>query len=159
MRVGIGYDVHRLVKGRDLFLGGIQIPFEMGLLGHSDGDVLIHAVCDAILGAMCEGDIGTHFPDTDESIEGIRSTEILSYVGGLVAQKGFRIINIDAVVVVERPKIFPHREQMKETMARLLHLNGDAIGIKGKTTEGLGFAGRREGIEVHAIALLEEAEK
>jgi 2-C-methyl-D-erythritol 2,4-cyclodiphosphate synthase len=159
MRVGIGYDVHRLVEGRDLFLGGVSIPFEKGLLGHSDGDVLIHAISDAILGAMSEGDIGTHFPDTDESTAGIRSTGILSYVGGLAAKKGFRIINIDAVVVAEKPKISLHREEMKETMARLLNVDGSAIGIKGKTTEGLGFTGRREGIEAHAVALLEEMEK
>ncbi len=159
MRVGIGYDVHRLVEGRELFLGGVKIPFDKGLLGHSDGDVLIHAVCDALLGAMSEGDIGTHFPDTDESIRGIRSTEILSYVGELAAKKGFRIINIDAVVVTERPKISPHREEMKETMARLLNVGAGAIGIKGKTTEGLGFAGRREGIEAQAVALVDETDK
>jgi len=157
MRVGIGYDVHRLVEGRDLFLGGVKIPFSRGLLGHSDGDVLIHAICDAILGAMPgSGDIGVHFPDTDKSIKGIRSTEILSHVGRLVAERGFRIVNIDAVVVTEEPKISPHRERMKETIAGLLGVAGDAVGIKGKTTEGLGFTGRREGIEAHAVALLEE---
>jgi 2-C-methyl-D-erythritol 2,4-cyclodiphosphate synthase len=158
MRVGIGYDVHRLVEGRDLFLGGVRIPYERGLLGHSDGDVLIHAICDALLGAMSEGDIGTHFPDTDERIKGIRSTEILSYVGGLTVEKGFRIINIDAVVVTEKPRIFPYREEMKETMAHLLNIGVSAIGIKGKTTEGLGFTGRKEGMEAHAVALLEEME-
>ena len=156
MRVGIGYDVHRLVGGRDLFLGGVKIPYEKGLLGHSDGDVLIHAVCDAILGAMSEGDIGVHFPDTDASTEGIRSTEILSYVGRLVEKKGFRIINIDSVVVAQEPKISPERARMREAMADLLGIDPGAVGIKGKTTEGLGFAGRKEGIEVHAVALLEE---
>ncbi len=156
MRVGIGYDVHRLVGGRDLFLGGVKIPFEKGLLGHSDGDVLIHAICDAILGAMSEGDIGVHFPDTDPSTEGIRSTEILSYVGRLARKKGFRIINIDSVVVAQEPKISPLRTRMQEAMADLLGIDPGAVGIKGKTTEGLGFAGRREGIEVHAVALLEE---
>ena len=156
MRVGIGYDVHRLVDGRDLFLGGVKIPFSKGLLGHSDGDVLIHAICDAILGAMSEGDIGVHFPDTDKTTEGIRSIEILSHVGRLVIDKGFRIVNIDAVVVAEEPKISPHRERMKETIADLLGVDKSAVGIKGKTTEGLGFSGRREGIEAHAVALLEK---
>jgi len=157
MRVGIGYDVHRLVEGRDLFLGGVKIPFSRGLLGHSDGDVLIHAICDAILGAMpASGDIGVHFPDTDKTTEGIRSTEILSHVGRLAVERGFRIVNIDAVVVTEEPKISPHRERMKETIALLLGLDREAVGIKGKTTEGLGFTGRREGIEAHAVALLEE---
>jgi 2-C-methyl-D-erythritol 2,4-cyclodiphosphate synthase len=154
--VGIGYDVHRLVEGRDLFLGGVRIPHGRGLLGHSDGDVLIHAICDAILGAMSEGDIGAHYPDTDEKTEGVRSTEILAYVGDLTRKKGFRIMNIDAVVVAEEPKIFPHREGMKEAISRLLHIEAGAVGIKGKTTEGLGFTGRREGIEAHAVALLEE---
>ncbi len=159
MRVGIGYDVHRLVEGRDLFLGGVKIDFPKGLLGHSDGDVLIHAICDAILGAMDGGDIGVHFPDTDKSTEGIRSTEILSHVGRLVTEKGFRIVNIDSVVVTEQPKISPHRESMKETIAALLRIEKGAVGIKGKTTEGLGFAGRREGIEAQAVALLEKIEK
>ena len=159
MRVGIGYDVHRLVEGRDLFLGGVKIAFPKGLLGHSDGDVLIHAICDAILGAMDGGDIGVHFPDTDKSTEGIRSTEILSHVGRLVTEKGFRIVNIDSVVVTEAPKISPHRESMKETIADLLRIERGAVGIKGKTTEGLGFAGRREGIEAQAVALLEKIEK
>jgi 2-C-methyl-D-erythritol 2,4-cyclodiphosphate synthase len=158
MRVGIGYDVHRLVEGRDLFLGGVLIPHHKGLLGHSDGDVLIHAVSDAILGAISEGDIGAHFPDTDEATEGIRSTKILAEVGRLVRAKGFRIVNIDAVVVAEEPKISSHRERMKEAIAGVLGIDKDAVGIKGKTTEGLGFSGRREGIEAHAVALLERIE-
>ncbi|MDR2017495.1 MAG: 2-C-methyl-D-erythritol 2,4-cyclodiphosphate synthase [Syntrophobacterales bacterium] len=156
MRVGIGYDVHRLVEGRSLFLGGVLIPFSKGLLGHSDGDVLIHAICDAILGAMSEGDIGIHFPDTDRTTEGIRSVEILSYIGRLAANKGFKIVNIDTVVVTEEPKISPHRERMKEAIADLLGVDKSAIGIKGKTTEGLGFSGRKEGIEAHAVVLLEK---
>ena len=156
MRIGIGYDVHRLVEGRDLFLGGVLIPHHKGLLGHSDGDVLIHAISDAILGAISEGDIGAHFPDTDETTEGIRSTKILAEVGRLAREKGFGIVNIDAVVVAEEPRIYPHRERMKETIAHVLGIGRDAVGIKGKTTEGLGFPGRREGIEAHAVALLEE---
>jgi 2-C-methyl-D-erythritol 2,4-cyclodiphosphate synthase len=156
MRIGVGYDVHRLVEGRRLFLGGVEIPYGFGLLGHSDGDVLIHAICDAILGAISEGDIGVHFPDQDETIKGIRSTAILSYVANLAKQKRFRIINIDSVVITEEPKIHAHREAMKETLARILGIDKDNVSIKGKTTEGLGFTGRKEGIAVHAVALVEK---
>ncbi len=156
MRIGVGYDVHRLVAGRRLYLGGIEIPHGLGLLGHSDGDVLIHAICDAILGAISEGDIGVHFPDRDETIKGIRSTEILSHVANLAKRKGFSVVNIDSVVVTEEPKIYPHREEMKEVIARILDMDKDDVGIKGKTTEGLGFAGRKEGIAVHAVALVEK---
>ncbi len=157
MRIGIGYDVHRLVEGRKLFLGGIEIPFHKGLLGHSDGDVLIHAICDAILGAIGAGDIGVHFPDNDKTIEGIESSRILTYVVGLSRTGGFRIVNIDAVVAAQVPKIAPLRDRMRETMATLMDIDADRISIKGKTTEGLGFVGTGEGIEVHAVALLEEA--
>ncbi len=157
MRIGIGYDVHRLVEGRKLFLGGIEIPFHKGLLGHSDGDVLIHAICDAILGAIGAGDIGVHFPDNDKAIEGIESSRILTYVVGLSRTGGFRIVNIDAVVAAQVPKIAPLRDRMRETMATLMDIDADRISIKGKTTEGLGFVGTGEGIEVHAVALLEEA--
>lgn len=158
MRVGIGYDVHRLVEGRRLFLGGVEIPHGKGLLGHSDGDVLIHAICDAILGAISEGDIGFHFPDTDESLRGIESSRILSRVMELVRRKGFRLVNVDAVVAAEAPKIAPYRQSMKEVLGLIMALDPERIGIKGKTTEGLGFAGRGEGIEVYAVALLEEGE-
>ena len=157
MRTGIGYDVHRLVEGRKLFLGGIEIPFHKGLLGHSDGDVLIHAICDAILGAIGAGDIGVHFPDNDKAIEGIESSRILTYVVGLSRTGGFRIVNIDAVVAAQVPKIAPLRDRMRETMATLMDIDADRISIKGKTTEGLGFVGTGEGIAVHAVALLEEA--
>jgi 2-C-methyl-D-erythritol 2,4-cyclodiphosphate synthase len=156
MRVGIGYDVHPLVKGRKLFLGGIEIPFYKGLLGHSDGDVLLHAICDALLGAISEGDIGVHFPDSDESIKGIESINILSYVAGLLKKKGFRVINIDAVVVAEEPKIYPHRKSICEKIAGVLEIEAGQVGIKGKTTEGLGFTGRKEGIAAYAVALAEE---
>lgn len=157
MRVGIGYDVHQLVEGRRLFLGGIEIPFYRGLLGHSDGDVLIHAVCDAILGAIGEGDIGTHFPDTDTSIKGIESKKILLYVTSLARKKGYTIVNIDAVVVAQEPKIAPVRDAIRKGLATIIGIDADRISIKGKTTEGLGFAGRQEGIEVHAVALLDES--
>jgi 2-C-methyl-D-erythritol 2,4-cyclodiphosphate synthase len=156
MRVGIGYDVHPLVEGRKLFLGGIEIPYSKGLSGHSDGDVLIHAICDAILGAISEGDIGVHFPDSDESIRGINSIKILSYVMELVKKKGFKVVNIDAVIAAEEPKIHPHRELIRKNIAKILNVDIDRVGIKGKTKEGLGFVGKKEGIEVYAVALLEE---
>jgi 2-C-methyl-D-erythritol 2,4-cyclodiphosphate synthase len=157
MRVGVGYDVHQLVEGRKLFLGGIEIPFHKGLLGHSDGDVLIHAISDAILGAIGEGDIGMHFPDSDKAIEGIQSTKILAHVIGLARKKGYTITNIDAVVATQEPKIAPIRNAIQESLASIMGINVDRISIKGKTTEGLGFVGRKEGIAVYAVALLEEA--
>jgi 2-C-methyl-D-erythritol 2,4-cyclodiphosphate synthase len=156
MRVGIGYDVHPLVDGRKLFLGGIEIPFHKGLLGHSDGDVLLHAVCDALLGAISEGDIGMHFPDSDESIRGIESMNILSYVAGLLKRKGFRVVNIDAVVVAEEPKVYPYRKAICESIANILDMEAGRVGIKGKSTEGLGFTGRKEGIAAYAVSLVEE---
>jgi 2-C-methyl-D-erythritol 2,4-cyclodiphosphate synthase len=156
MRVGIGYDVHALVNGRELFLGGIAIPFHKGLLGHSDGDVLLHAICDALLGAISEGDIGIHFPDSDESIKGIESINILSYVAGLLKKRGFRVVNIDAVVVAEEPKIYPHRKAICEKIAGILNIEAGQVSIKGKSTEGLGFTGRKEGIAVHAVSLVED---
>lgn len=158
MRIGVGYDVHRLVEGRKLFLGGIEIPFHKGLLGHSDGDVLIHAISDAILGAIGAGDIGVHFPDSDKAIEGIESSKILTYAVGLARTSGFRIVNIDAVVAAQAPKIAPVRERMRQTLAVLMGIDVERVSIKGKTTEGLGFVGRGEGIEVHSVALLEETE-
>jgi 2-C-methyl-D-erythritol 2,4-cyclodiphosphate synthase len=160
MRIGIGYDVHRLVEGRKLYLGGVEIPFNKGLLGHSDGDVLIHAICDALLGAISEGDIGLHFPDSDQSIKDIRSENILSFVGGLLKDKGYKIVNIDAVIAAEEPKILPYRKTMIETMSKILRIDQTQVGLKGKTTEGLGFVGHKEGIAVHAVALVEkESEK
>lgn len=157
MRVGVGYDVHQLVEGRKLFLGGIEIPFHKGLLGHSDGDVLIHAICDALLGAIGEGDIGTHFPDSDNSIKGIESVKILHHVADLAHKKGYTIVNIDAVVAAQEPKIAPIRDAMRKNIAAIVGIGDDRISIKGKTTEGLGFVGKKEGIEVYAVALLEEA--
>ena len=156
MRIGVGYDVHQLVEGRKLFLGGIEIPFHKGLLGHSDGDVLIHAICDAVLGAINEGDIGTHFPDTDTSIKGIESTKILLHVASLAHKKGYTVVNIDAIVAAEEPKIAPIRDAIRKSLATIIGIGADQISIKGKTTEGLGFVGRKEGIEVYAIALLEK---
>lgn len=158
MKIGIGYDAHRLVDGRKLFLGGVHIPYSKGLLGHSDGDVLIHAICDAMLGAISEGDIGVHFPDSDESIKNIESVKILAYVSELAKKKGYRVVNIDAVVIAEEPKISPYREKMKEKLADVLGVDAVLVGIKGKTTEGMGFAGRKEGIAAQAVALLEQEE-
>lgn len=156
MRIGIGYDVHALVKGRRLFLGGVEIPSDKGLMGHSDGDCLIHAICDALLGAISEYDIGHFFPDSDQKIKGIDSVEILKFVADLVNKKGYSILNIDAVIVAETPKVFPYREKIKERLSEILKIEKDAISIKGKTTEGLGFTGRREGIAVYAVALIEK---
>lgn len=154
MRVGIGYDVHALVPGRKLYLGGVEIPHERGLLGHSDGDVLIHAICDAILGAISEEDIGTHFPDTDERFKDIRSETILSFVCEQAEIKGYHVINVDAVVAAQEPKIFPYRGKIKENLGRIIGIHPERVSVKGKTTEGLGFVGRKEGIAVYAVALL-----
>jgi 2-C-methyl-D-erythritol 2,4-cyclodiphosphate synthase len=156
MRVGIGYDVHRLVSGRKLFLGGIEIPYHKGLLGHSDGDVLLHAICDALLGAVSGGDIGVHFPDSDKSIKGIESVRILEFVTDLVRNKGFEVNNIDAVVVAEEPKILLHRKAICEKIATVMGIDADQVSLKGKTTEGLGFTGREEGMAVYAVALVEK---
>lgn len=156
MRVGIGFDVHRFANGRRLVLGGIEIPFEMGLIGHSDADVLLHAITDAILGAMGEDDIGVHFPDTDATTEGIDSAVILGRIASLADRKGYRIVNVDSVLVAERPKIAPYRAAMKDRIAGILSLDPEMVGIKGKTTEGLGFTGRGEGIAAHAVILVEK---
>jgi len=156
MRIGIGYDVHRLVEGRRLFLGGVVVPFDKGLLGHSDGDVLIHAICDAILGALSQGDIGVHFPDSDESIKGIESVKILTYVRELTKQRGYRIVNIDAVIIAEEPKVSPYREEIMARLAKVLEIDIACVSVKGKTTEGLGFTGKKEGIAAQAVVLLKK---
>ncbi len=156
MRIGLGFDVHRFVDGRPLFLGGVEIPFNKGLLGHSDGDVLIHAVSDAILGAISEGDIGAHFRDTDMSIKGIQSGKILSFCSELMKKKGYRIHNLDAVVITEEPKISVYRTSIIASLAEILGIDQDLVSVKGKTTEGLGFTGRREGIAAEAVVLLEK---
>jgi 2-C-methyl-D-erythritol 2,4-cyclodiphosphate synthase len=155
MRVGLGYDAHALVDGRDLILGGIRIPHEKGLLGHSDGDVLLHAISDALLGAAGLEDIGFYFPNADKNIEGIDSTKILSRVSELVKGRGFEVINVDAVVVCEAPKIQPYREEIRVSVAGIMGVDADRINVKGKTTEGMGFQGRKEGIESYAVCLLD----
>ncbi|MGZ5019292.1 MAG: 2-C-methyl-D-erythritol 2,4-cyclodiphosphate synthase [Chthoniobacterales bacterium] len=156
MRSGIGYDAHRLVAGRKLILGGVEIPYERGLEGHSDADVLLHAIADALLGAMGEGDIGKHFPNDDEGIRGISSLEILSKVRSLLAEKNARATNIDATVVAEAPKLQPHIEQMRVKIAKAIACDADRVNIKATTNEGLGAVGRGEGIVALATATVED---
>lgn len=158
MRIGMGYDVHRLVEGRDLILGGVKIPYEKGLLGHSDADVLLHAIMDALLGAAALGDIGKHFPDTDPRYKGISSLELLKCVGDLLADHLYVIGNIDATVIAQRPKLAPYREEMREKIAGALGISVDQISVKATTEEGLGFTGTGEGISSQAIALIYGAE-
>ena len=154
MRVGMGYDVHRLTKDRDLILGGVKIPWEKGLLGHSDADVLIHAIMDALLGAAALGDIGQHFPDTDPAYKGISSIRLLKHVAALLSEKGYGIGNIDAVIIAQKPKMAPHIPQMKENIAKALEIDMDCLNIKATTEEKLGFTGREEGIASEAVCLL-----
>ena len=158
MRVGMGYDVHRLAEGRDLILGGVQIPWEKGLLGHSDADVLIHAIMDALLGAAALGDIGRHFPDTDPAYEGISSVMLLKHVAELLQENGYGITNIDATIIAQKPKMAPHIPQMRENIADALGIGLSALNIKATTEEGMGFTGRGEGIASQAICLLHTRE-
>ncbi len=156
IRIGMGFDVHRLVEGRDLFLGGIKIPHTLGLLGHSDADVLIHAICDALLGAANLRDIGYHFPDTGKEYYNIDSKILLRRTTDLLKAKGYKIGNIDATICAERPKINPHVTHMKEVLAPLMDITTEDISIKATTTEKLGFTGREEGISAYAVALIEK---
>lgn len=155
LRIGLGYDVHAFVEARPLVLGGVLVPCERGLAGHSDADVLIHALMDAILGAMREGDIGQHFPDTDDHYRNISSLELLTHVGKLVRERGFRLLDADCVLALESPRISPHRDAMRENMASALGVEVDRIGLKATTTEGLGFEGRGEGVSAQAVVLME----
>lgn len=154
MRVGMGYDVHRLVEGRDLIIGGVKIPYEKGLLGHSDADVLLHAISDALLGAAALGDIGKHFPDSDPAYKGISSVLLLEKVGELLEEKGFLIENIDATIIAQAPKMRPYIDTMRENIARTLGLDVEHVNVKATTEEGLGFTGSGEGISSQAICLL-----
>ena len=158
MRVGMGYDVHRLTENRELILGGVKIPYEKGLLGHSDADVLIHAIMDALLGAAALGDIGKHFPDTDPEYKGISSIKLLEHVGRLIEEQLYVIGNIDATIIAQRPKMAPYIEQMRENVARALHLEIGQVNIKATTEEGLGFTGSGEGISPQAVACLDTIE-
>lgn len=159
MRVGMGYDVHKLTEGRDLILGGVCIPWEKGLLGHSDADVLVHAVMDALLGAAALGDIGKHFPDTDPEYKGISSLLLLRHVTALLCEKGYGIGNIDATIIAQRPKMAPHIPAMRKNMAEVMGISEDCLNIKATTEEALGFTGRGEGIASQAICLLIEKGK
>ena len=155
MRVGQGYDVHRLVNGRKLILGGVEIEHTLGLLGHSDADVLLHAISDALLGAAALGDIGKHFPDTDERYRGADSAKLLSAVGALLREKGYKIINIDSTVLAQAPKLAPHIPAMRQNIASALEIPVDAVSVKATTEEKLGFTGTREGIAAQAICLID----
>ena len=155
MRVGLGYDVHKLVEGRQLILGGVDIPFEKGLLGHSDADVLTHAVCDALLGAAGLGDIGMHFPDTDPKYKDISSIKLLHDIFRMLSEKGFAILNVDTVIFAEAPKLSPFRKAMQMTLAKTLALTPEQFNIKATTTEGLGMIGQGEGIGAMAVVLIQ----
>ena len=156
MRIGMGYDVHRLTANRDLILGGVKIPWELGLLGHSDADVLLHAIMDALLGAAALGDIGKHFPDSDPAYSGISSLVLLSHVKKLIDSSGYEVGNIDATIIAQRPKMRPHIDQMRENMAKALKIDVDQINVKATTEEGLGFTGSGEGISSQAICAIEK---
>ena len=155
MRIGLGYDVHRLVEGRDLIIGGVKIPYEKGLLGHSDADVLLHAIMDSLLGASALGDIGKHFPDTDEKFKGISSIKLLEEVGKLLLSNGYSINNIDSSIIAQKPKMAPFIQQMRENIANALNIDLMQINVKATTEEGLGFTGNGEGTSSQSICLLE----
>lgn len=155
MRIGHGYDVHRLVEGRKLILGGVEIPFELGLLGHSDADVLLHAVSDALLGAAALGDIGKHFPDTDPKYKGADSMKLLERVVELLGEKGFSVNNIDCTVIAQKPKLAPYIAQMKSNIAGVCGIDSDRVNVKATTEEKLGFTGALEGISAHAVCTIE----
>lgn len=156
MRVGLGYDVHKLTEGRDLILGGVNIPYEKGLLGHSDADVLVHAIMDALLGAAALGDIGKHFPDSDERYRGISSILLLRHVGKLLDEHLYVIENIDATIIAQRPKMLPHIEMMRKNIAEALKIEVDQVNVKATTEEGLGFTGNGDGISSQAICAIEK---
>ena len=154
MRVGTGYDVHRLGEGLPLWIGGVEVPHTHGLIGHSDADVLLHAICDALLGAAALGDIGKHFPDTDPQYKGISSLKLLAHVGALLQEYGYSVENIDSTVVAQRPKMAPYIAQMRQNIADTLGIDVDRVSVKATTTEYLGFEGREEGISAQAVSLL-----
>jgi len=156
-RVGLGYDVHRLVEGRKLIIGGVEIPHTKGLLGHSDADVLVHAVCDALLGALSLGDIGEHFPDSSPEFEGVSSLLLLEEVSKLVRKRGYEVVNVDCVVVAQRPKLKPFKRRMEENIASALGISPSQVSVKATTTGGLGFEGREQGISAKAVALLKSS--
>lgn len=155
MRIGHGYDVHKLVEGRKLILGGVEILYEKGLLGHSDADVLLHAIADSLLGAAALGDIGKLFPDSDEKYKGADSLVLLGEVAERLCKAGYRVVNVDSTVIAQAPKLVPHIEAMRENIARALNVPTDSVSVKATTEEGLGFSGRKEGIAAHAVCLID----
>lgn len=159
MRIGLGYDVHQLVSERDLILGGVKIPFEKGLSGHSDADVLLHAITDALLGSLAMGDIGTHFPDTDPAYKGADSLRLLASAYNMVTERGYELVNLDATVIAEAPKLKPFIRQIRNKISAVLNCDISNISVKATTSEKLGFAGREEGIAVHAVVLVEKLSK
>lgn len=156
LKIGFGYDAHRLVKGRDLILGGVKIPYEKGLLGYSDADVLSHAIGEAILGALSLGDLGKHFPDTDEKYKGISSLKILSMIDDMARKENAKILHIDSTIVAQEPKLSAYIEKMRDYIADVLKIKIDQVSVKATTTEGLGFTGRKEGISAYAVVLVEK---
>lgn len=155
MRIGHGYDVHKLIKGRPLILGGVKIPFELGLLGHSDADVLLHAVCDSLLGAAALGDIGKHFPDSDEAFRNIDSRILLRKTAELLREKGYKVVNVDATVIAQKPKLSPFIAEMRDNIALDCGVSAECVNVKATTEEGLGFTGNLSGISAHAVCLIE----
>lgn len=155
-RIGFGFDVHQLVEGRELWLGGVKIPAVKGALGHSDADVLLHAICDALLGALALGDIGKHFPDTDQSFKGIDSKLLLAKVIELIGSKGYSVVNIDASLCVEKPKVMPYSNEMRAVIAQICNITIDDVSIKATTNEKMGFIGREEGLTAYAVTLLQK---
>lgn len=155
MRIGHGYDVHKLSQNRKLIIGGVEIPSEAGLLGHSDADVLLHAVCDSLLGAAALGDIGKHFPDTDPAYKNINSLFLLKKVGELISEGGYKICNIDATIIAQSPKMSPYIQKMRENIAGALNIDVSLVSVKATTEEGLGFSGRKEGISAHSVCLID----
>ncbi len=156
IRIGSGVDFHQLIEGRELWIGGVNIPHHKGALGHSDADVLLHAICDAMLGAACLGDIGTHFPDTDNAFKNIDSKILLAKTYSLIAEKGYSLINVDSTLCLQAPKIKPYIQQMQQVIASLLNLPADAVSVKATTTETMGFVGREEGLVAYATVLLQK---
>lgn len=155
MRIGHGYDVHKLSQNRKLIIGGVEIPFEAGLFGHSDADVLLHAVCDSLLGAAALGDIGKHFPDTDPAYKNINSLFLLKKVGELISEGGYKICNIDATIIAQSPKMSPYIQKMRENIAEALNIDVSLVSVKATTEEGLGFSGRKEGISAYSVCLID----
>lgn len=155
MRIGHGYDVHKLIQGRPLILGGVKIPFELGLLGHSDADVLLHAVCDSLLGAAALGDIGKHFPDSDEAFRNIDSRILLRKTAELLREKGYKVVNVDATVIAQKPKLSPFIAEMRDNIALDCGVSAECVNVKATTEEGLGFTGNLSGISAHAVCLIE----